>query len=317
MSLPTKTQVSSTTQKTDQSKSLRINQYAKFGPRDYRKLHNLHNSVNKGPPVPTITKTKPSFSYAKGDLPHISFLNCETKPSKGIEKTLSELDDDWVDDLPSLSTVLTKKQESLDLVSTENSHKKSRAEGDKEVSDFDDSLTFSDVFESDSSLKRGFDDSKVQDHGEDKSGINNEIMPTSTNMATPIRHENQEFSIESGDRLFCSTDSHEKPAQPRIIQTQALSTRKPQGAGKRVSDNALEAEISQEDSRVPKRPKTTPQNQDVSLQQSDVSADQSQSQSQKTVESMKIQNSGHPWPAWVNEFDPKFIAEYAGFVEFI
>jgi len=47
--------------------------YVKLAPRDYRKLHNLHTSVQSDKSV-RLPKQKPRFSYASGQEPHLPFL---------------------------------------------------------------------------------------------------------------------------------------------------------------------------------------------------------------------------------------------------
>ncbi|KAE9373450.1 P-loop containing nucleoside triphosphate hydrolase protein [Stipitochalara longipes BDJ] len=48
--------------------------YAKLGPRDYRKLHNLHTSIQSDKTV-RLPKQKPGFSYASGKEPYLTFLH--------------------------------------------------------------------------------------------------------------------------------------------------------------------------------------------------------------------------------------------------
>jgi ATP-dependent DNA helicase HFM1/MER3 len=52
--------------------------YAKLAPRDYRKLHNLHTSVQSDKTV-RLPKKKPGFSYASGKEPHLPFLHQHEK----------------------------------------------------------------------------------------------------------------------------------------------------------------------------------------------------------------------------------------------
>jgi ATP-dependent DNA helicase HFM1/MER3 len=48
--------------------------YPKLAPRDYRKLHNLHTSVQSDKSV-RLPKQKPGFSYASGQEPLLPFLH--------------------------------------------------------------------------------------------------------------------------------------------------------------------------------------------------------------------------------------------------
>lgn len=58
----------------DLAQDLEPNTYAKLTPRDYRKLHNLHMSVQSDKPI-RLPKEKPTFSYASGKDPDLPFLH--------------------------------------------------------------------------------------------------------------------------------------------------------------------------------------------------------------------------------------------------
>lgn len=58
----------------DLSKTLPTVTYPDVAPRDYRKLHNLHTSIQKDTSV-RLPKHPPKFSYASGEMPNISFMD--------------------------------------------------------------------------------------------------------------------------------------------------------------------------------------------------------------------------------------------------
>lgn len=295
----------------DLSSGRDIDEYAKYGPRDFRKLHNLHKSVSKGPLVPTITKTKPSFSYARGERPNISFLPHEVETSEPTDKILDYGDDDWMDDLPSLSSLLSKKQENSGCLSTKDHPINSNPEIEKNSSDYEDGFSFSDIVE----LNRNSSDSKSQGQKAGWNEDSDELLPILTQSVKFSQHRNLGIAIESDDRLFCSTDSPEKPTQSQAIQAEVPPSRRILVAGKRIGVDPLESEFSSGNTRVSKRQKSSNQKQQEPIQGSNTKADQSQTRP-KVVDTA-IQSLGRPRPAWVDDFDPEFIAEYADFVEFV
>jgi ATP-dependent DNA helicase HFM1/MER3 len=71
--------------------------YAKVAPRDYRKLHSLHTSVQSDNAV-RLPKQKPAFSYASGQDPNLPFLH----KNEAICDPVRSPDSDY-DEFPSLS----------------------------------------------------------------------------------------------------------------------------------------------------------------------------------------------------------------------
>lgn len=83
-------------------------EYAALAPREYRKLHGLHESVQKGSLIKLPKTTTAAFSYANGAKPNLSFLN---KGEDDDDEFGSENSDDF--DLPSPSQLF---KERLDVV---------------------------------------------------------------------------------------------------------------------------------------------------------------------------------------------------------
>jgi ATP-dependent DNA helicase HFM1/MER3 len=66
--------------------------YAKLAPRDYRKLHNLHTSVQSDKSV-RLPKQKPGFSYASGQEPLLPFLRSHENFADTFDSADSEDDE--------------------------------------------------------------------------------------------------------------------------------------------------------------------------------------------------------------------------------
>ena len=314
-------QKSKATEKIDLSKDRDLNEYAKYGPRDYRKLHHLHKSVSKGPSVPTITKTKPLFSHLNGKHPNISFLTNEVENSELTTGFPNDHDGHWMDDLPSLSAVLSEKRNSLENFSAMDLPHNSNSGFERNSSDYEDDFELSDIIELDRNpkQKQQLSNLEIQGQGADQKETSDEVLPTATHLVTFSQHENQETAIDSDDRLFCSTDSPEKLAQSQTEEGEVVPSRMNLVAEKQISVVPLKSELSPENLHIAKRQKINAQNREESIQSLNIRENQSQpqSQSQPVVGAITIPTLEHPRPAWVDEFDPEFIAEYADFVEFI
>ncbi len=80
--------------------------YAKVGPREYRKLDRLHSSVQKAAPLNALPQ-KPKFSYLKDSQPELSFLKKSNSTStKHQDPISSDYGSDWLEDMPSPSTLV-------------------------------------------------------------------------------------------------------------------------------------------------------------------------------------------------------------------
>lgn len=86
--------------------------YSSLGPRDYRKLHSLHTSVqsDKEEKIIRLPKQKPTFSYTTDKLPDLPFLK-----SKKNDDSISDFDMDK--EFPSPSTLARRNEDVLMLES--------------------------------------------------------------------------------------------------------------------------------------------------------------------------------------------------------
>lgn len=87
-------------------------EYARNGPANYRKLHQLHEKVTQAPPARVIAHRKPTFSYTKGDRPRVDFLGEASEGPEAYEipeNPSSDYDIAWMDDLPSPSALIASE----------------------------------------------------------------------------------------------------------------------------------------------------------------------------------------------------------------
>lgn len=162
------------------------NEYAKVGPRDYRNLHRLHEKVNKPAPTRILSQSKPTFSYDQGKQPRLSFLQ-KGKESCDGDRISSDYDDDWMDDLPSTSVLLTRAPGKDKVPETSL---QIQAPGDFQVESATASTLIGDEA-ADIPFEEDISDVEAAMVG----------LDDSRRMSSPHRE----------DRLFLSTDSPEKP----------------------------------------------------------------------------------------------------------
>lgn len=75
-------------------------------PKAFRSLNRLHDNVTKGRSAAMEIKKQPFFDNAKGGQLQISFLNKDASSEKSSDKPSTDYDDNWMDDLPSPTTLL-------------------------------------------------------------------------------------------------------------------------------------------------------------------------------------------------------------------
>ncbi|KAK6611280.1 Sec63 Brl domain-containing protein [Botrytis cinerea] len=98
----------------DLSRTLLPVTYPDVAPRDYRKLHNLHTSIQKDTSV-RLPKGQPRFSYASGKMPNFSFMYNDG--SKNDEKDEPEHFDSDEYEFPSPSALLSSEKQASKGVS--------------------------------------------------------------------------------------------------------------------------------------------------------------------------------------------------------
>ena len=274
---------------------------AKAGPRDYKKLHRLHEKVNRGPPAKLISQTKPAFQNTHGFKP--SFLDQET----GLREASllsSDYDDDWLDDLPSTSVLLGKPTNEGARAKTACSE----TSFEDEISDIEAAMV-------------GLDDSASI--ARDAKAYRTTTLPEDDNdWNTHTAGETQDnpfddpplLPVSSGrskaERLFLSTDSPERPERP---------------AGKRRADeNSERVEDNSSSPPVAKRLRMTTDSQNAGQV---ATAGERHGQSPNSSQTMDVTTSGAEQiaparpalPEWTNDIDPEFLSyfvrEYGHLVE--
>ena len=292
--------------------------YAKVGPRDYRNLHRLHENVTKASPVPTIGQAKSSHSYSKGDQPQLSFLSKAASPVSQPEKTFSDYDDSWMDDLPSPSALLGQKRQT-DTATTEGPI--STVDSlvfDKGISDVEgDGVGPSDSYAIKENPARQRDVLALSDSGE-HFGIDirdQECDNAAWNVPflfSPPQSRIENCSQVEAESMTMLSDDAEKP-NPLHMKRRAPS----------LSDGEISMTSPTLLSRTLKKPKIGdrildgpqpptkadhPSAADLPIQPPTTS---------KTPSSLPIPKIKPGHPAWVYDLDPAFVAEYEDCIEFI
>ena len=188
--------------------------YGQHGPREYRKLHRLHDNVNKGLSVAIIGAKTPTFSYAAGLQPQISFLNRSVRTSKPNDKPSSDYDDGWMDDLPSPSSLLDNNRSKSKRLLEGNIYQAA----DEVALDGDSSPRPADHEDDDYSATISNDTRrKTIDLDNRRCAADQREMENLPLPELPIMTFGQWDgikSIESDDRLFCSVDSRPQTISP-------------------------------------------------------------------------------------------------------
>ena len=288
--------------------------YAKVSPRDYRNLHRLHESVTKAPPVPTIGHAKHTYSYLKGEQPKLSFPSKSVGSASLLEKTSSDYDDEWMDDLPSPSTLLGQKKCAETITPEDPVKVADTLVFDEDISDIEaDMLGLSDAIKSKGGPKDQIEDTALSDHREIfEAEIFNEHedvvwdLPT---LSPPTQSRDEIRKKVKNERLFLSTDSPDKPtAVPMKRKTTASS------------DDEVSMPPASPVLKKPRMhdPKIDTQQPSVDVKQA--SPTDAHPQLPTTLEDQapsSIPKIKPGYPAWVYDLDPAFVAEYEDYVEFI
>lgn len=295
--------------------------YAQHG-REYQKLHKLHNNVNKGLSVPIIGTRTPTFSYATGSQPQISFLNLSVSTSNLSGKPSSDYGDGWMDDFPSPSLLLDNNRSNSKRLLERNipqAPEKAAFDGDSASShaghedDGDWTKTFNEE-------KRKTIDLKPRCCAIDQRGTSTPPLPKLPRVVFG-KWEGMK-SIGSDDRLFCSVDSPEKTTSPLEKRKLAASPEplrpeeKPdiERRSRTVSPQIFRYSSDNEFHRAKKRRVSDSSNEQVLLLSIDEAG---QSQPSLKVRRPISEASKGPQPVWVDECDPDFVAEDADFMGFI
>lgn len=298
-------------EKVDLSKSRDLDEYSKTAPGDYKKLHRLHKSVNKGPAAPIISTRQKPFSHEK--IEERSGSPCAINYLKAPNRRSSDYDSAGIDEFPSPSAILCLDKKFAGTLSTTTSNQ------DSYVPAFEDD--FSDVelevlgkkqaTAQDDHTRTGLAYAGLRDYANvmshdirDKGSTRSEQLP----ILPTAKSTFDEPSPFKSDGLFFSTSNPEKVApslekrKSRYKQeTETFDTRNESMAKRRKISKLVSEQVLQQSGRV-LQPSTGGNDQDVTPAQ---------------APGPILQKSGRPRPEWVDEFDPEFIAEYADVVEFI
>ncbi|MCJ1469660.1 Sec63 [Pseudocyphellaria aurata] len=294
----------------DPAKARDLEEYSKTAPWDYRKLHQLHKSVNNGPAAPIISSKQKSFCpEQQRSLPRAT-SNPEIQPRRS--RRSNDYDSASMDEFPSPSAILgmdTKFAGTLPTTLLNQIPDRAAFEGN--VSELElKILGDNKIAAQDGHVRIGLADAGLRDHEDvmdydrrNQGGMCLEELPKSP---TAKPNFDETSPLKSDGLLFFSTSSSEKVAP---------------STEKRKSTYAQETDFLVNESVV-KRRKLSKLPSDPILQLSEqivrpstAGMDQDKTVAQASVPI--LQKSGRPRPEWVNEFDPRFIAEYADIVEFI
>ena len=303
-------------------------QYVKNAPREFKKLHQLHEKVTKGSSTPVIARKKPTFDFEAWDQPKLSFLDKAAAAKGSSDKPSTDYDDDWMDSLPSPSALLGKQAKRREKESPP--HEKSTDYGNSwqdglpspsanlyqndaaieayhetdSLEEFDISLFNDNQADIEDALV-GFSDSVAMHEDSQAEATatltdlhSDEITPDEAialdggapnNFERPTNRAETSAKSHASSKLFLSTDSPDQPVEP-WQKRKAAALLEPQ-------DLSLSAP-------VPKRSKVIE------------GADQAL-QSSSSAENKALPAVPTGQPAWVSDFDPAFIAEWQDFVEFV
>ena len=260
--------------------------YIKRVPQPFQGLKRLHESIGKDATVSGLSNTKPTFSYKKGNLPKFGFLNQAPQAADQDIDSFSEDGTDWMNDLPSPSTLVNNKSDGHDtrnmtggsdfILSSEGTSSKSQEEAHKTTNT------------TTSGQEMNAEDSRLPPFLYD--GYAEAMEPLDNNIERESEHRKQEKS----PRLFLSTDSPERPAN--LVEKHDTYP---------ISEYWSSPTAGPPDAKRPR----------VDCGASPEALRASSSNDTQAATSAPTIKPGHP--NWVYEMDPAFIAEWEPYVEFV
>lgn len=280
----------------DLSQGVDMDGCSKSEPCEYEKIHALHESVCRGPPALTTPCSRNIPTFKRSEQFQIPSLSYDAEGSQVMTESSSDYGSNWMDELPSSSELLGRKNIRAEALKTTKASQTSDMLGLEEVpSDVELESSRLNILTNGSLKpeKAPSVQSSVTRIDQDKDRSNcPEEQPSFTDQVSPPMSE---------VALFCST------ASPYGI-TAAPST-------KRKILDLSETESTFQDGLRTKKRKISTQSIEQIPQPS--SADENEASKPVGEPNQIIQRTGRPRPEWVNEFDPEFIAEFADFVEFV
>lgn len=299
-------------EKVDLSKARELDEYSKTAPWNYKKLHLLHKSVNKGPAAPIISTRKNLSCHEKSEEPRS--LQCATNYPEVQTRRSSDHDSAGMDEFPSPSAILcmdkryagtlptTLLNQNSDVLAIEDeiSDLELKILGEHKATEQDDRARtgLADVGLRDSADFMGYDG---RDRGSTcfKQPSMLPIAKTTFDKTSPSKSDGPLFFLTSSPEKVAL--SPEKRKSTCVQETENFTTSNESMAKRRKVNKMPSEEVLQPSGQV--------------LQSSTAGKDQGIMLAH--TPGPIIQKSGRPRPEWVNEFDPGFIAEFADIVEFI
>ena len=308
-----------------------LDQNVKNAPREFKKLHQLHEKVTKGSSTPVIARKKPTFDFKAWDLPKLSFLNKAAAAKESSDKPSTDYDDDWMDSLPSPSALLGKQANHREKESPP--HEKSTDYGSSRQDGlpspsanlYQNDATIEAYHETDSLEE--FDISQFNDNQadiedalvgfSDSVAMHEDSQAEATAALTDMHSDeitpDEAIALDGGapDSFECPTNRAETSAKSHASSKLFLSTDSPnqpvEPRRKRKAAALLEPQDLSLSAPVPKRSKA--------IEGADQTLQPSSSVENKAPPAVPTIKPGQP--AWVSDFDPAFIAEWQDFVEFV
>ena len=298
-------------EKVDLSKSRELDEYSKTAPWDYKKLHRLHKSVNKGPAAPIISTRQKPLSNEK--IEERSSSPCAINYLQAPNRISSDYDSAGMDEFPSPSAILCLDKKFAGTLSTTTSNQKLYGPAvEDDLSDVElEVLGKKQATAQDDHTRTGLADAGLRDYANvmsheirDKGSTRSEqlpILPTAKSTfddPSPFKSDGLFFSTSSPEKV---APSLEKRKSRYTLETEKFDTSNESMAKRRKVSKLVSEQVLQQSGRV-LQPSTGGNDQDVTPAQ---------------APGPILQKSGRPRPEWVDEFDPEFIAEYTDVVEFI
>lgn len=305
-------------------------EFAKNAPREFRKLHELHEKVTNGGFTTVLPRKKPMSDFKAGEQPRTISHDKAAAARESSDKPSTDYEDDWMDSLPSPSALLDKQVKRREEPPP---YEKSTDYG----SSWQDGLPFpsADIHQNDAAIENhaetySLEDFDLSQFNDDQADIEDALVGFSDSVAM---HEHSQAEGVAGTTTLHSdeviadediTQDNHAPTIPTWSTNRATASRKPRSSSKlflstdspekqneppqkRKIAVALEANASVSPAPVSKKPKTD--------DEINHTLQTSSSAENKAAPSVPVIKPGQP--AWVYEFDAAFIAEWQDLVDFV
>lgn len=274
--------------------------YSKLAPREYRKLHSLHASVQKADTSFRLPKQKPQFSYASENQPDLPFLR--KAKVKDADDIFGFEESDEEEDFPSLSAIANPSALAKHL------------KGDSDDPFESGNVKYEEAFQPPADLDGSLESLEVGMVGMDE--------------PLPLRPPTPKINSSFANGVFDFEAFEENYGEPEMYSSPLISTSRkrelspspalPQSKYRRVSQdgetssairNTIEQQIAASVKYESSTPSEIPIVESRRIKIQDLIEDP-----QPKVEQNNQQRSV---PSWVNEFDADLIESLMGSVDFI